>query len=353
VRSGLLAGLAFWCRPDAAVGAGWLGLLLWRDRRRFPWAYVLTAAVVALAGCLAAWSWFGTIVPNTLEAKRQFAALDPSARTGARIFWGNALSLFRYFAGPLSWIVPLLGLVGQWPLFRASGRAGRLLVLHAGSLALAYTVLEVPFFIWYTLPAAVACLYGAAYAGGWAVRRLLALRSASRRLPALAAATVLALAVVSWGIGSVLWWREGNAWDWQLAAYSRAGAWLREHTGPQADVAAEEVGILAFTSGRPVLDLIGLVSPRSMPYAAQGDMAGAFLAGPTRFVVFHTFTPRGGTRPIVSKAWFPRAYRRVARFDFPQLGGSLFLYRRRSGAQIPPPRPPRPHKTLEEQAGGL
>ena len=71
---------------------------------------------------------------------------------------------------------------------------------------------------------------------------------------------------------------------------------------------AEEIGILAYFSERPVEDPIGLVSPRSLPYAAVGDMAGAFLARPTDYVVFHTFNQRGGTRPVVARPWFARAY---------------------------------------------
>lgn len=336
---GALAGLAFWCRPDAAPAAGYLGLLLWRERRRLPWAYVLATAAVALAGVLAAWVYFGTPIPNTLAAKRQFAALNPDRFTSLRAFWGTAWDLFRYHGGALSGVLAVLGIAGQWTLFRSSGPAGRLLVLHSATLAVAYTLLRVPFFLWYTIPTAVALLYGACFLAGAVLRRL-ATRQRIGRLAAVATAAGLILVAVSWAAATSRWWRDGNRGDWRLAAYSKAGDWIRENTPPTATVAFEEIGILGFHSERPILDLVGLVSPRVMPYVAVGDFLGAFLDQPTDLVVFHTFERRGGTRPIVGRPWFDDAYERVARFPFPELGGSISVYRRVPGSWIPPARPP-------------
>lgn len=334
---GALAGLAFWCRPDAAPAAGWLALLRWRERRRFPWAFVLAVAAVALAGVLAAWLWFGTPVPNTLAAKQQFAALNPARFTGARVFWGTAWQLFHLHGGPLSAALVFLGIAGQWVLFRRSGAAGRLLVLHSATLAVAYTLLRVPFFLWYTIPTVVAVLYGTCFLIGAGVRRALA---ADRR----AWAAVLGLAglavAVSWGSATVRWWRDGNRGDWRIAAYSKAGDWIRANTPPGSTIAFEEIGILAFHSERPILDLVGLVSPSVLRYTATGDFLGAFLERPTDLVVYHTFHRRGGSGPIVARPWFDDAYERVARFRFSELGGAIEVYRRRPGAWIPPPRPP-------------
>ena len=99
--------------------------------------------------------------------------------------------------------------------------------------------------------------------------------------------------------------------------------------------------MIAFFSQRPVEDPIGLVSPRSLPFAAVGDMTGAFLARPTELVVFHGFTRRGGTRPVVARPWFGRSYREAVRLDLPGLGGSIRVFRRQPGAALPPARPPR------------
>lgn len=52
--SGVLAGFAVWCRPDAGLGVAVLGLLLWIGQRRFPRRWSLAAGGMILAGVLAA-----------------------------------------------------------------------------------------------------------------------------------------------------------------------------------------------------------------------------------------------------------------------------------------------------------
>jgi hypothetical protein len=341
VPSGILAGLAFTCRPDAAVGVALLGLLLLWERRRLPWVWAASAGAVMLAACAAAYAAFGTLLPNTLAAKRAYAAFEPATRMGVA-FWRGAWELWRGYEAPWAGLLLLLGLLGLPALLAQGGRAGRLLALDGLALALAYTLLRVPFFLWYTVPAAVAVLVAAPWGVGWAVRALAArprLRPAAVALALLAAVALASPFLATWR-----WFRGGGAGDWRLAAYSRAGDWLREHSAPTDDIALEEIGILGYTSQRPVSDLMGLVTPGAVPYAAQGDLIGAFLARPTAYLVFHTFTWRGGTRPIVTRPWFARAYEEAARFDLPAEGGAITVYRRRPGAKIPPPRPPKAHR---------
>ncbi len=339
--AGIVAGLAFWCRPDAAVGIALLGgLLLLAERRREVWLWAVAAGAVMLAGCAAAVAAFGTLLPNTLAAKRAYAAFEPSTRMGVA-FWRSALELFRGYEGHGARLLLALGLLGLAPLLGRGGRAGRLLVLNGLALAAAYTLLRVPFFLWYTVPAALAVLAAAPWAVGVAVRWLgMHGAPAWARVGAVAACLLLVLPL--WG--SWDWFRAGASGDWRLAAYSRAGMWIRDHAAPGEDVALEEIGILGYTSRRPVSDLMGLVTPGAVPYAAQGDLIGAFLARPTAFLVFHTFTFRGGTRPIVTRPWFAAAYEAVAHFDLPELGGSITVYHRRPAAKIPPPRPPHAHR---------
>ncbi|MEA2692528.1 MAG: hypothetical protein QOJ16_1915 [Acidobacteriota bacterium] len=341
LAAGIAAGLAFWCRPDAALGVAFLGLLLAGERRRLPWVWAAAAGAVMLAGCAAAFAAFGTLLPNTLAAKRAYAAFDPAARMGAA-FWRGAWEVWRGCEAPWAGLLLALGLLGLPALLYRGGRAGRLLALYGLATAAAYTVLRVPFFLWYTVPAAAAVLVGAPWAVGEVVR---ALGTRERPRPLAIAGALLgavALAAPLWG--SWRWFEGGASGDWRLAAYSRAGEWIRDHSGPEDDVALEEIGILGYTSQRPVSDLMGLVTPRAVPYAAQGDLIGAFLARPTAFLVFHTFTWRGGTRPIVTRPWFAGAYEAVARFDLPAQGGGITVYHRRPDGKIPPPRPPRAHR---------
>ncbi|HTQ79099.1 MAG TPA: hypothetical protein VMM92_03820 [Thermoanaerobaculia bacterium] len=350
--AGLLAGLAFCCRPDAALGVALLGLLLLAERRRLPWAWGAAAAAVMLAGMAAAWASFGTLLPNTLAAKRAFAAFNAVAAEAsgrpAVEFWKGAWEQWRGYEGRFAVLLLAIGLLGLPVLLRQGGRAGRLLAASGLTLAAAYTLLQVPFFLWYLVPTVAALLVGLPWGLGAGVRWVwrVQITGPSRvALGACLAAAFLFVAAALWASGR--WFSRGAAGDWRLPAYSQAGLWIRDHSAPgdpQADIALEEIGILGYFSERPVSDLMGLVTPRSVPYAAQGDLIGAFLAKPTEFLVHHTFTFRGGTRPILTRPWFAAAYEEVARFDLPEEGGAIEVYRRRPGAKIPKPRPPRSHR---------
>ena len=58
---------------------------------------------------------------------------------------------------------------------------------------------------------------------------------------------------------------------------SAAGIWLREHTPPDAVVAANDVGAIGYYSGRRVVDVAGLVDPEVIPHLRQPDYT-EFLA---------------------------------------------------------------------------
>ncbi|HEX4494189.1 MAG TPA: hypothetical protein VIE43_00850 [Thermoanaerobaculia bacterium] len=312
--SGVIAGFAVWCRPDAGLAVGVLGLLLWRERRRLPRWFGVAAAVVLAVGALLAWIYFGGILPNSWRAK-QAEALG-SAGTAGLLFWPASLGLLRRHLGTaLSWTA-ILGVAGQWPLFKWGGRPGRLLVLQAATLTLAYPLLGVNFAPWYVLPIVIALLAGVAFAAGAAGRTAAAALEGRRLAPwagALLAVLLLAPAVLSIGSHGLAWLR-GAGQPVHFEGYRAAGLWIRHDAKPQDAIAAMEVGTLAYFSQRRVEDLQGLVTPRSIPFSIAGDPAGAFLAKPTRYVV----TRPGlmvGMRKIVRRGWFQKSYQEVALFD--------------------------------------
>jgi hypothetical protein len=148
--SGMLAGLAFLCRPDAALGGAGLGLLIlaeeWISRRRVapgegrwswlarPLVYGAVLAAVALAGLAGARLWFGSWLPGTLAAKQRFAALAPEDFVGLA-FWRPAVRYLSLYSGPAGLALLVLGVMGQAVICRRLGRPGRLLVLYGGALA--------------------------------------------------------------------------------------------------------------------------------------------------------------------------------------------------------------------------
>jgi hypothetical protein len=334
VAAGIAGGLAAGCRPDAVIGCGLLAALLYGRTKRLPVAFAASVLLVCAAGVGAARAYFGRFIPSTVAAKQSFAARDLDSFTGLRGFWGRALETFKFAEGGWGQILLPLAALGLVLFYRRSGLAGRLVLAYGTTLAL----LKIPFSFWYVGPTAVVVFLGAPFAVGGAARW------AGRRFGTTGVALVvlIALAAVGWPLvaARVTWLRQGYAGDWRRAAYQAAGEWLARNAPPDGDVAFGEVGLLGYYSQRPVLDLVGLITPSSIPFTAAGDQVGAFLVKPTRYVLRHTADPRGGTRPIFSRPWFPRCYRERVTLRLPKFGVSVILYERIPGSTVPPPRPP-------------
>jgi hypothetical protein len=330
--AGLLAGAAVWFRPDAGIGLAALGLLLWQERRRFPVLFSVVAALVLAAGLFASWRYFGTAVPNTLAAKRAFAAWDPAARSSGRAFWPGAVPLLRRHLGALWPVWAAAGLAGLWPLWRRGGRAGRLLILFGGSLAILYPLLGVPFFAWYAAPPVVVLLV----AIGFAADGLAGLVRSERFQPIAAIVLVLLLAVPA-AIRSIRW-LNAMAHPPLEEAYRAAGLWIRDHTEPAEEVSALEVGTLAYFSERHVEDLLGLVTPDDVPYVEQKTVAKGFYNRPTEVLVVRPAL-EGLLGALRKTPWFQRRYAEVARFPAGEdgsEGNDVIILRHRTGPHVPP-----------------
>jgi hypothetical protein len=321
--AGALAGAAVWFRPDAGVGLAALGLLLWRERRRFPVLFAAVAAAVLAAGILASWLYFGTAVPNTLAAKRSFAAWDPAARASGAAFWSGAAPLLHRHLGSVWPVWAAAGIAGLVPLWRRGGRAGRLLILFGGSLALLYPLLGVPFFAWYIVPPVAALLYGVGF--------LVAVLAGGRgRRPAVAVLLFLLPAVPMAVRGRR--WLDGMASLPHYDAYRAAGLWIRDHSGPPAEVSALEVGTLAYFSERHVEDLLGLVTPEAIPFVERRDVVRAFYNHPTEVVVLKP-SLEGLIGPLRGGPWFRRRYEEAVRF--PAGEDEVVVFRHRAGPHVP------------------
>ncbi len=327
IGAGLLAGAAVWVRPDAALGVVLLALLLLFEGKRVPWRYVLAAGCVIAAGLVLAWLYFGSPLPNTLGAKTDMAAATPSSWTGLR-FWPRAfLPISRHFGG--EWpLVLLAAAAGLWPLAARGGRPGRLLALFGVAIAVAYPLLGVPFFSWYVLPCLIAAVYGLAFFAG-AVCEALAARVAPLR-NGRTAITVCIFALLAFTTVRTSWWffREAAPTP-KVQSYRRGAEWIKAHSAPDASIAYVEIGVIGYYSERPILDLMGLVTPWARPHVLENDLLGALRAKPTEFVLFH---PRGRMAPIVGSRWFRRRYREVRWSPAEnQEEEALRIYRRRLG----------------------
>jgi hypothetical protein len=330
--AGLAGGIAAWCRPEAALGVALLCLLVWAEERRFPWRVAVAAAALIALGVAGATWYFGTPLPSSLAAKRAMVAVIPGAGAGPLGFWQGSVRLVSRHGGPLWALAVGLGAAGQVPLFASGGRAGRVLVLLSASLAVLYPLSGVPFFPWYTLPMAVAALYGSACFVGDVARTILRPSRRSPSAPRLAAAAVVGCLLAAPVIFSVLpasyRWHQVFHWPAYMERYRLAGRWLAANTAPAATVAYYEVGALGYHSDRTVIDLLGVVSPELLPWVRRGNIEGAFLARPADYAVLDG--ARGGLMPSAAP-WFKTAYSPVARF------GRLAIWRRDLRLPLPPP----------------
>jgi hypothetical protein len=339
--AGALAGAALWMRPDAALGAGLLAFALgleareprgqelpWRDLTRRLARFLSTFALAVAAGLAAAWAAFGTLLPNTWGAKR-IARVVGSTGEG---WWAAAVPLLRRHLGDRWALLLALGLAGLILMLRSprrSGRAGWLLAAYGLALPLVYPLLGVPFAGWYVIPSILAALYGAVWllAGLGRLAAERARKPAMRRTAAAAALVLALLALPPFVAAARAWLVASAAPALHFTGYRDAGLFLRRVSRPDDRVAAFEVGTLAYFADRPVDDLLGLVSPASLPYVARNDFAGAFFDRPHEFLVLRPGL-EGFVGGLLRSRRFRRRYVEVARFDA-ETDDWTVVYRRR------------------------
>jgi hypothetical protein len=90
---------------------------------------------------------------------------------------------------------------------------------------------------------------------------------------------------------------ERYAWGVQNinAMQVHLGRWLDAHAPPSATLAVNDIGAIAFFSRRPVLDLMGLVTPEILPYRRDGETG-----------VINYVTQRCPDYVVIFPTWFPR-----------------------------------------------
>lgn len=333
--AGVCAGLAVWCRPEAILGAAILGVHTWITDRRMPRRYAL-AVSIAVGGILIFDRLaFGSWLPVTLAAKRAQAEWLPGIWAGGYGFWPHALE--HALTGPLTAVWLGLGVAGLPVLLRCGGPAVRMLVAYAVATAVAYPILGVAYYPWYSIPVFTALGAGIPATAGTVVRALRSAGGPWRRTSAAAAALGVALPFAFFLPARVRAIYSMLAPNSHYELYRRTGEWLRDNTPPGSTLAYVEVGTIGYFSERSVQDLLGLVTPRSIPFVPKGDMVGAFLTQPTDYFLFNPHLA-GFLDPVRQQAWFSRNYREVQRLD-PLPGNTEFIlvYQRQPGAVFPPP----------------
>jgi hypothetical protein len=262
IAFGVLAGLLVLTRLDLGIVVAAVYLATPALRRRF-WVAPLTATGVVLPWLAFSWYHFGSAIPNTFVIKtlqRSFG--DATFANGLWKIWQHgtrlplALVLVPAGIGVLTVVCMLaMGLrrrlrVELWP-FVGLGLGG------AAYFGL-YCLLGVPPYHWYYVGSTVALgltgvfglalLLQRARLGGRGVVRLGA--------PAVTAAVLAVLAVVSFGGRLVPWTHPVIFGNWALPEeYLAIGAAVAERVGDATVAAPPEIGTVAFACDCSVVDV--------------------------------------------------------------------------------------------------
>lgn len=264
IALGVIAGVAVTIRADAILAFGAIGIVMLAQRVPWrPWARTLGAgALVALPWPLFALATYGEVTPSTASTKTGWPGHADTY--GGKLIERGLLPLFGVES--TTWIAVPFAIVGLVAIVRDERFiAVRAVPLWAVLHALAYTALRILWpHHWYYHPITLAFAVCVA-TGGVVIARAVARRVTPSARAAVALAAVVVATIGLTGALGILELRERIPREFFLggrdALYRDAAKWLCEHSEPTDRVALAEPGTLAYHCDRPVVDMMGLVTP--------------------------------------------------------------------------------------------
>jgi hypothetical protein len=263
---------------------------LWNPiTRRHGYRATFAAILVSLPWILYAQLTFGSVIPSSLIAKlsvpEQSGRINPGELLN-KFFPHPKLFLLALAVAGVGWIRGFT----KWPSLRP-------FLLWAPLYFVAMRIGGAPDFAWYYIPplwfAPLLVLAGISTLS----QRLIP----AWRLPAALLGTLIALGI--WVSSNIQRTRElWTPQPWRNV-HKELAFFVRDHASPSDVTASLEVGTLAYWSNRPVLDLLSLTSPETLPWARRRDFLGAIEHYRPRFVAAYIFND------------LP-AYRAIARWPF-------------------------------------
>lgn len=290
-----LAGLAVLARPEAILLVPLLAITWPPTPRRLATFGLVTVLLLAPA------VWFslhtvGSAVPATAAAKVEGGLLGWLA--GVREPLGQTLlarpaqflGAWVVWLARTNWLLPIAVVAGVGTAWRA--RAGRCAALGLAGLAMVAHPLGMALLAPYRDPSFQEGRYSTHLLPLAVVLAALALGRLPARWRARLAAAYLAVAMLSLPAAA-----ERYAWGVQNinAMQVHLGHWVASHVAPGARLALNDIGAIAYVSRRPVVDLMGLVTPDIIPYRREGE------SGVIRYVA-----EQCPDYVIVFPTWFPR-----------------------------------------------
>jgi hypothetical protein len=109
--------------------------------------------------------------------------------------------------------------------------------------------------------------------GSWAAVELLRSANFKRLMWAVIALSTL-MTLVFWGNGARAYVLNVRSLESQ---HMTVAAWLRANTPPDAVVATQDIGVLAYFSQRRLVDMAGLTEPAVVPIMHQPEQMAAYI----------------------------------------------------------------------------
>jgi hypothetical protein len=280
---GLSGAILIATRPEGVLLIGVIGLLMLIARPQPGWRPLAVWCAGALIGgligiapyALLNLSLSGSVLPNTFSAKQAEVA-ELRDRPFAVNLWAMIQPLT---AGGQLLLVPgaIFTLVALARRLRAQRESLLYFapILWATALILVYAVrLPAPYQHGrYVIPAlAPFIVFGVGGTLRLVTQRRLSL--VSRALARSLALTTLALFVIFWVYGALIFGRDVQMIQSDMVVASK---WLAANVPPDQLLAVHDIGAVGYFAPRPMLDLAGLISPEIIPIIRDPDALMALM----------------------------------------------------------------------------
>lgn len=340
LAAAILLAVSILIRPDGVIAAGVIGVHYLVTRRRLPTREIAAMALVIAPFMALAWISYGSPLPGTLQAK-----IAQGASGFWQLFGRGTFEWLRGFtiqgSSPIYTNLPAIPNATRFVLFIAIGipatlaffRFQILPLIWIALYALAYYLLNVPFYHWYIVPIILALMMAAAagVAGGVEIVRRAYRHLSGSHYRSWAVSLFLAVCLVAVSPGlyaEVIYTRDraANEPNPSEVIYERAGEWLKANTQPADRIGYIEIGYLGYYSQRPIIDALGLVTPDVASHVAARNFGWAYARYRPEYIIINQLFQE--MAEVKNEPWFQEEYREIASLSQPGYPLPLVIYRR-------------------------
>ncbi len=263
--AGVVAALLFLTRSEGALLVLVAGVYDVVKYRSLPTFRICTYVVpVLLVAAVYAFNYFyyGSLTPQTAMAKIWQGASGLWA--GAEFWEAGYLYQWVFKKDPLVFGV-LLSLAGIGFLALGKDYLNVVIVAYLVLYTAFYSILLIPNYGWYYSPFFAFGAFYAGYGFAWLVS-LVGARLNNQDPFALAWVALITLPL----LGVLGFFADINRHErGGYIPYRDIGHWLNEKVGKDESVAMVEIGTVGYYSGRPIIDILGLVNPENARFIGE------------------------------------------------------------------------------------